>query len=53
MNEKLYLIEQLQAVQGPERDRLLRGLLIKIRDDFPETGAYYHFEVDELLKQLD
>ena len=46
MKEKVDLIEEFQLEFSAGKFEKLDLLLYRIRNDFPDTGAYYYFESD-------
>ena len=46
LNEKVELIEEFQSEYSSGQFENLEPLLYRIKNDFPDTGAYYYFESD-------
>jgi len=53
LEQKLSLIDRLQASLPFGRRHELLMLLEKIQHEFPETGAYYYFEAETYRRALD
>lgn len=51
IKEKVALIDLFLGLSKSEHAQAA-ALLEKIRDGFPETGAYYYFEADEYLRHM-